>query len=303
MPRAAIDVGSNSVKLVLADDLATPLLDRVAVTGLGEGLGRTGRLAEPAMARTLDALAALVAEARARGAGDFAAVGTAALRAAANADEFCARARARCGIAIAVIPGEEEARLAFLAARSGAGAPAGPCLVVDIGGGSTEFIFGKGKGEGDAMGERFSLPLGCLRATEEFQRSDPAPPAVLAAMATAFAAALAPLAPGAGALIGIGGTFSSLGTVALGAPDWDPRRVEGLELSRAEVERQLALYQRLRIAERAALPGLMPERAPVILAGAAIALAVMRRRGAERLRLSSRALRHGLWLARWGRSA
>lgn len=299
MPRAAIDVGSNSVKLVLADDLASPLLDRVAVTGLGEGLGRTGHLAEAAMARTLEALAGLVAEARDLGADDFAAVGTAALRTAANAEEFCARARARCGVEIAVIPGEEEARLAFLAARSGAGAPAGPCLVVDIGGGSTEFI----AGEGDAMGERFSLPLGCLRATEEFQRSDPAPPDCLDAMASAFAAALAPLAPGAGSLIGIGGTFSSLGTVALAAPDWDPRRIEGLELSRAEVERQVALYQRLSIAERAALPGLMPERAPVILAGAAIALAVLRRRGAERLRLSSRALRHGLWTARWGAGA
>lgn len=297
MPRgAAIDVGSNSVKLVLAEELAAPLLDTMAVTGLGEGLGRSGRLAEPAMARTLDALAGLVAAARAQGAEAFAAVGTAALRSAANAEEFLARARERCGLTIAIIPGEEEARLAFLAARSGAGAPAGSCLVFDIGGGSTEFI----AGEGDRMGERFSLPLGCLRLTEEFQQEDPVPPIALAAMLAACDERLAPVAPGAATLVGIGGTVTSLGTVALGEADWRPQRVEGMALARAEVERQLERYRSLRIAERALLPGLMPERAPVILAGAAIVLAVMRRRGAERLLLSARALRHGLWLDRWG---
>jgi exopolyphosphatase / guanosine-5'-triphosphate,3'-diphosphate pyrophosphatase len=295
-PRAAIDVGSNSVKLVLATDLAAPLLDTLAVTGLGEGLGHTGRLAETAMARTLDALADLVAAARAQGAVEFAAVGTAALRGAANREEFLARARERSGLEIAVIPGEEEARLAFRAARSGAGAPAGPCLVFDIGGGSTECI----AGDGDRMGERFSLELGCLRLSEEFQREDPVSPAALAAMLAACTGRLARLAPGAGALVGIGGTATSLGTVALAEPDWCPQRVEGLALPKAEVERQLELYRRLTVAERAALPGLMPERAPVILAGAAIVLALMRRRGAERLLLSARALRHGLWLDRWG---
>ena len=296
MPRAAIDVGSNSVKLVLAEDLATPLLDTLAVTGLGEGLGRSGCLSEAAMARTLDALAALVSAARAQGATEFAAVGTAALRGAANAEDFVARARERCGLAIAVIPGDEEARLAFLAARSGAGAPPGACLVFDIGGGSTECI----AGEGDRMGERFSLELGCLRLSEEFQREDPVPPAALTAMLAACAERLAPLVPGSGALVGIGGTATSLGTVALGEADWRPQRVEGLTLARAEIERQVELYRRLSVAERAALPGLMPERAPVILAGAAIVLALMRRRGAEQLQLSARALRHGLWLDRWG---
>ena len=293
--RAAFDIGSNSVKVVAAERLDAPRLDAVTVCGLGESLPATGRLSEPAMERTLDALADLVRRARAAGASDFAAVGTQSLRRASNAAEFLRRAEARCGLAVEIIPGEEEARLSFLAARSGAGAPEGPCLLFDVGGGSTEFI----RGEGDALGARLSLELGCLHLREAHERSDPIRPDQLAAMQRAAADALAPLGREPATLVGIGGTVTSLGTVALGT-DWDPARLEGMALSRAQVEAQLERFASLRVEARAALPGLLPARAPVILAGAAIVLAILRHLDAPGLRLSARALRHGLWLDRWG---
>jgi exopolyphosphatase/guanosine-5'-triphosphate,3'-diphosphate pyrophosphatase len=142
---AVIDTGTNSVKFHLserrADGAWTTIADRADVTRLGEGLDRTGRLAAPAMERTAAAIAGMAAEARRAGAEAIAAVGTAGLRIAPNGGELIAAVRARCGVELEVLPGDEEARLAYVAATAALGAAAGTRVVFDTGGGSSQFTF------------------------------------------------------------------------------------------------------------------------------------------------------------------
>lgn len=297
--RAAVDIGSNSVKLVLARsaaELDAPVLDAVRICGLGSGVGRSGRLEPAAMGRAEDALAELVALARERGATDFAAVGTKALRAAANRADFLARVRERCGLEIEVIDGLAEAALSFRAGDSALGPARGRRLLFDVGGGSTEFMLG----EGGRLTRRISLDLGCLSLSERWQRSDPITAAERRGLDAELDRALADILPAADELVGIGGTVTSLGTVALALEEWRPERLRGLALDAERIAEQQERFVALPIAERARIPGLLPARAPVIVAGAAIVLAILRATGQRGLRLSQRALRHGLWLERFG---
>ena len=165
---AVIDVGTNSVKLHVgerrADGTWNAVIDRAIVTRLGEGLDATGVLGPEPMERTLDAIATLAEEARAADATTIVAVGTAGLRAAANAAEFVSAVEARSGVRIEIIPGEEEGRLAYLAATSGLGLARGPLVVFDTGGGSSQFTFG----DGVVVAEQFSVPVGAVRLTERY---------------------------------------------------------------------------------------------------------------------------------------
>lgn len=296
---AAVDIGSNSVKLFLATragGLDAPLMDAVRICGLGRDLDRSGRLADNSMDEALDVLAELTASARALGVTEFAAVGTMALRRAANGESFLARVRERCGLDVLVISGEEEARLSFKAADSALPPSPESRLLFDVGGGSTEFILGRG----DDSLRCFSLDTGCLRHMETHQRNDPPSRDELRAMLASLAEEFRDLPSHDGELVGIGGTASTLGAVELGLDEWAPEAIEGLRLGLDRVEVLLEGFRRLPLEERAELPGLHPRRAPIIVAGAAIILAIMRRVGALHLTLSGRALRHGLWLDRWG---
>ncbi len=298
--RGALDVGSNSVKILVASsaaELSTPVYDDVRICGLGQGLAETGCLAQTAMDRSAVALRELIETARAHGVDEIAAVGTMALRSATNGDEFLSRIAADCAVEIQVIPGEEEARLSYLAASSTLGPGRGERLLLDVGGGSSEFISGR---DGELVG-RFSLNMGCIRFSESRLAADPPGRAAAETLLADLARELAPVElPGPiEELIGIGGTATSLGTVKLGMENWDPTRIQGLTLTRAEVEDLLDRFTIATLAERAALPGLHPGRAPVITAGTAVILSVMYKVGAETLVLSDRALRHGLWLDRW----
>ena len=170
---AVIDVGTNSVKFHIgerrADGSWTTLVDRAEVTRLGEGIAETGDIAPVAIARTVDAVAGMADEARQHGAEALVAVGTMGMRSAGNSDEFIARVRARCGVAIEVIPGEEEARLAYLAAIGGLGLTGGRRVVFDTGGGSTQFTIGDGR----TVEEQFSVNIGAVRLTSEFGLGGP----------------------------------------------------------------------------------------------------------------------------------
>jgi exopolyphosphatase/guanosine-5'-triphosphate,3'-diphosphate pyrophosphatase len=299
---AVIDVGTNSVKLHIGERRPegawATVDDRAEVTQLGEGLGDDRMLQPAPIERTASAIEAMVIEARSAGAEEIAAVGTAGLRAAANSSQLVEEVERRTGVAVEVISGEEEARLAFLAARSGLGLSHGAIAVFDTGGGSSQFTFGSG----DEIDEQFSVPVGAVRFTEEFGLDGAVSEESLAAARAAIAGELARLdgrtAPDA--LVAMGGAITNMAAVKLALPDYDPDVVQGTVLERSEVERQIERYRAVPADERRAVVGLQPKRAEVILAGACIVGAVLDKLGCDSLTVSDRGLRHGVLVERFG---
>ena len=297
-----VDVGTNSVKFHLAERAADgawrQLVDRAEVTRLGEGLEKSGRLQPAPMERTVDAIAAMADEARHQGAEAIAAVGTAGLRAAANSADFIEAVQARCGVRVEVISGEEEARLAFLAATSGIERVDGSLVVFETGGGSTQFTFGH---EG-RIEEQFSVPVGAVRVTEQFGLDGAVGDSVLAVALDAIAAELASLdgRPAPAALIAMGGAVTNLASVKHELATYDPEVVQGSELDVEELDRLIELFRTRSADERRAIVGLQPKRAEVILAGACIVRTVVGKLGRESLTVSDRGLRHRLLVERFG---
>jgi exopolyphosphatase / guanosine-5'-triphosphate,3'-diphosphate pyrophosphatase len=296
---AAIDVGTNTVLLLVAEQRGgelVPLLERAEITRLGRGVDRTGVLDPTAIRDTVAVLTGYAAEARALGAGDIACVATSAARDARNGAEFFAAVRSACALAPEVISGEEEARLVYLPAWRdfGDGGAAPALAVLDVGGGSTEFIVG----EGPALRARVSLQVGAVRLTERHIRTDPIPAEELTAVREAAARALEPLAglrPAPGALlVGVAGTVTTLLAVAEGHPRHDPQRAHGATLGRPQVDELVERMAALPFAQRIALPGMEPRRADVIVAGAAVVAEAMRVLGMDRLTVSDRGVRWGL---------
>lgn len=300
---AAIDLGTNSVKFHLGErDAAgrwTRVLDRSEVTRLGEGLAATGLISPAAEERTLAALRDMVQEARYLGAEQLVAVGTMGLRSAANGTSFVARVKAECGLEVEVIDGEEEARLAYLAVANSLAIPRGSLVVFDTGGGSTEVIRGR---DGRIL-ERFSLNLGAARLTERFGLGGPASPETLGSARGLIAAELARLdgIEPPDVLVGLGGAVTNLTAVSLALSPYDPDRVQGAVLTRAEVERQVARYATRDRAARCVIVGLQPGREELILAGALMVLTLMEKLGKDRLSVSDRGLRHGVLIERFAR--
>lgn len=297
MKRAAIiDIGSNSIKFLVGekrpDGAVKTVVDQNDVARLGEGLWESGVLSEAAMERNAQAVARFVKTAKEHGAEEIVCVGTMALRSAANGAEFVKRVRDLCGVEVRILPGEEEARLSYLAVLSGLPIPDGDMVVFDTGGGSTEFIFGRGA----EVVKRFSVDLGAIRITERFFRNDPVKEGSVAAALQTIDAELA-VAGVAGRpckLVGMGGAVTTMGAVKHKMERYDPAVIQGLILTRADVTRQISQYSARTLAQRCELPGLQPKRADVILAGACILQSVMDRLSAQELTISDRGLRHGL---------
>ena len=298
---AAIDVGTNSVKLNVGERLDDgewrTVVDRSEMTRLGEGIHETGRLGEEAVRRTVDAIAELAEEARRAGAEEIAVVGTAGLRQAVNSDEFLDAVRERAGVLVEVIAGDEEARLSFLAAADALHLGMGRLGVFETGGGSSQFTFG----EDGRVQERFSLDLGAVPVTERFGLDRAVDEQTVAAAREAIASQLGPLEgrPPLDVLVGIGGAITNLAGVQLGLDRYEPGRVRGLELGAAEVDRQIELYRTRDAEERRGIRGLQPKRAEVILAGACIVRTVLAKLGRESLTVSDQGLRHGVLLERF----
>jgi exopolyphosphatase/guanosine-5'-triphosphate,3'-diphosphate pyrophosphatase len=300
-PRFAIvDVGTNSVKFLLAerapDGTWRTLADRAEVTRLGEGIEQTGRLQAAQMTRTADAIAGMAEDARRAGVEAIAAVGTAGLRIASNAAEFVAAVQTRCDVTVEVISGEDEARLAYLAATS-AVETLGPLVVFDSGGGSSQFTFGDPR----HVSERFSLNVGAVGLTERFALDGVVSEDALSTAIVAIASELMRLdgRPASARVIGMGGAVTNLAAVKHELETYDHDVVQGTVLDRLEIDRQIELY-RTRTAElRRAIVGLQPARAEVILAGACIVRTVLTLLGADALTVSDRALRHGLLAERF----
>ena len=199
--------------------------------------------------------------------------------------------RERCSVEVEVIPGEEEARLGFVAATSAAGRD-GSLVVFETGGGSSQFTFG----EGGRIGDRFSIDVGAVVVTERFGLDQAVPPATLGLAGAAVAAELGGLEdrPRPDEVIGIGGVFTNLAAVMHGLAAYDPAVVEGTVLDRAEIDRQIGRFRTMSADRRRGIVGLQPARAEVILGGAVIVRAVLETLGHDAVTVSDRGLRHAL---------
>jgi len=287
---AAIDIGTNSTRLLVADADGGALREverLLEITRLGDRVDADGELAEASMQRVETCVARYAERARELDATTPLAVATSAVRDAANGAEFMQRLERRCGVRTRVLTGEQEARLTLRGVVS-ARRPAGAVVVSDIGGGSTELI----AGEDGQVGFAVSLNIGCVRMSERHLHSDP-PTAEEVAGLRREAAEMLPGDVPAGSLIGVAGTITTLATIDLGLDEEIPERVDGHELSTNAVAAQLERLAALPLEERRQVRGLMPERASTIVAGTAILAELMGHLGAERLTVSERDILHG----------
>jgi exopolyphosphatase/guanosine-5'-triphosphate,3'-diphosphate pyrophosphatase len=301
VPRlAAIDVGTNTVRLLVAEPVSAggwrPLAEDQRITRLGQGLAPGGALGEEPMRRTLEVVAAMVAVAERLDADPVRVAGTSALREATNGPEFAGRVRQATGRPVEVLSGTEEARLALLGAtRSLPHLPA-TVVLLDIGGGSTELVLAR-HGRLQAVA---SLRLGVVDLAERYLDAGPVTSRQLGALRQEVDRRLRAEVPEAVArarperVVGTAGTVTTLAALDLGLEAYDPARVHGHVLTRPAVERLLASLGALTVAERARRPCLPPGRADLIVAGIVIGLGALDLVGADRLLVSDRGLREGL---------
>ena len=299
---AVIDAGTNSIKFHIGererDGKWRTVVDRAEMTRLGEGLEQNGVIADAALERTVAAIADMIDEAKRHAVLATAAVGTAGLRIASNRDMVLAAIETRAGVRIDVISGDDEGRLAYVAATSGLGLSAGSLVVFDTGGGSSQFTFG----HDSSVDERFSVNVGAVRYTERYKLDSVVSAAVLNEAMAAIAADLSRIdgRPVPAALVAMGGAVTNLTAVKHGLARYDPTIVQGTVLDRAEIDRQIELYRSRDADGRRAIVGLQPKRAEVILAGACIVRTVMEKLGKQTLTVSDRGLRHGVLAERFG---
>jgi len=292
----AVDMGTNSTRLLVADvdgaDLAE--VERLLrITRLGDRVDADGRLSDAGMERVHTVLEGYAARARELGAERVLATATSAVRGADNGSEFLAGVRRRHGFETRLLSGREEAELTYRGVTSRLAAGPGT-LVCDIGGGSTELVLGGPAGVLDAT----SLDVGCVRMSERCLRSDPPAAAELAELREAVAALLPrEITSRTSTLVGVAGTVTTLATIDLGLDREIPEEIDGHALEAAAVEALLGQLAAVPLAERREVRGLMPERAPTIVAGAAIAAEVLRATGSGRMLVSERDILHGAALA------
>jgi len=284
---AALDCGTNSLRLLVADVHAdgtlTDLAREMRVVRLGEGVDRTGELAPVALDRTLTVLREYTDQLRLLGAQRVRMVATSATRDARNRDVFVSGVHEILGVDPEVITGDEEAELSFVGATGELAARAdlaAPYLVVDIGGGSTEFILGGPDGPTASR----SVDIGCVRLAERHLHADPASAEQLAAAerdadaAIALAGEVVDIAA-ARTLIAVAGTATTVTALSLGLPAYDPERIHLSTISLAEVERVYGELAAMTAVQRAALGPMHPGRVDVIVAGALILRQVVRAAG------------------------
>jgi exopolyphosphatase / guanosine-5'-triphosphate,3'-diphosphate pyrophosphatase len=307
--RAAIDLGTNSVRLLVADLVAgrpRTVVRRARVTRLGEGLETAHRFSPEARQRTAAVVAEFVTEARQTGAETISLVGTSACREAADGAEFVGDLGREHAIAARVVSGEEEARLSFLGATLDI---TGNVVLLDVGGGSTELVRTGVEGGLAAV----SVEAGCVRGTERWFTSDPPSPKERAAARAAIKAQFAPLRdafgasapegrPGAAVLVGVAGTVTTFACLSLGLAAYDPDAIHLTTLDRTRLADEVERLATMRASDRAALSCMQAGRADVIVAGGEILLGAMETLGWERLIVSERDILDGIVMAGDGSS-
>lgn len=298
---AAIDCGTNSIRLLIADiddGTVKDVVRTMRIVRLGQGVDQTGQFAPEALERTFaacDEYSAMIAEyepARLR----F--VATSASRDVSNRDVFVAGVKARLGVEPDVISGDEEARLSFLGATAdivtGAAAPRAPYLVVDIGGGSTEFVLGE-----TAPQSAISVNIGCVRMTERHLQSDPPTDDQIARATADIDAAIArageavPLGA-ARSLIGLAGSVTTVAALALDLAHYDPRAIHGSRISAGQVHEVAADLLAMTREQRASLGPMHEGRVDVIGAGALVLDRILAATGLPEVVVSERDILDGI---------
>jgi exopolyphosphatase / guanosine-5'-triphosphate,3'-diphosphate pyrophosphatase len=273
---AVVDIGTNSTRLLIADaaDRSVRELERRSiVTRLGDGVDASGVLSDAAQERVLEVLAEYAAAIEAHGCERRTAVLTSAVRDAANGPEFAAAVRDRFGLDGRTLSGDEEARLTFLGATVAREA-AGPLLVIDVGGGSTELVVGRG----DEVEFHVSTQAGVVRHTERHLHGDPPGAGELEAMAADVRSLIRSAVPEhvrAESAVAVAGTATSCAAIELGVEPFDAERVEGYVVTSERLLDIRARLSALTLAERREVAGLHPDRAPTIVAGTIILTEVL----------------------------
>lgn len=293
---AAIDVGTNTLRMMAAHRdgrSLRPVARMRRITGMGRTLRATGAVGEPEFGRSIAALREFRREMDRLGVVQYRACGTAALREASNRDRFLSAAEAQ-GVRIEVIPPEEEARMTWAGATRAA--PADGAVLMDIGGGSTEFVVGPG------AGESVSLPLGVVDLLETFRLSDPPRDSEVGNLVLFLDDRI-----GRGTdrwrrrtfrrLVGTAGTFTTLAALDLGMRSYRPERIDGHRMTARRLLGWARRLTRLSAAQRLALPGMERGRERFIVPGAWMAVAATTRFGVRELRVSDSGILEGILLA------
>ncbi|MEV6965635.1 Ppx/GppA phosphatase family protein [Hamadaea sp. NPDC051192] len=297
---AAIDCGTNSIRLLIADfdgDRSTDVSRRMEIVRLGQGVDATGRLAPEAIERTRAALSAYKSEIDEAGVTAVRMVATSATRDAANAADFHDMVLATLGSEPEVVSGEEEARLSFAGAVRGLDAEP-PFLVVDIGGGSTEFVLGDDAGVNSAI----SVDIGCVRMTERHLQSDPPELDELAAATADIGKAVdhaLTVVPGTRArtLVGLAGSVTTVTAIALGLTSYQSERIHRARVSKEEVALVTAGLAEMTHDQRAGIGVMHPGRVDVIVAGALILRTIMEKTGSSAVLASEHDILDGIALS------
>jgi exopolyphosphatase/guanosine-5'-triphosphate,3'-diphosphate pyrophosphatase len=286
---AAVDLGTHATRLLVAD-VEDGRIDEVArdlrFTKLGEGVDGRGKLLPLPIARVRNCLSDYRRRIEELGAERTLAVGTSSIRDAENGEAFLGEIEWSYGFTTQLLSGEEEAAMMIRGVTAGRPQLDG-VLVVDIGGGSTELVLASDGGVAFST----SLDVGCVRVTERFLVSDPPSRPELAA-AGGYVRSLLPELEAESA-IGVAGTVTTLATLDLGDVEYDPARTHDHRISRRSVEEQLERLAAMTTAERLAVPGIEPGRAPVIVAGVVVLREVMTAYGLEEIEVSERDVLHG----------
>jgi exopolyphosphatase/guanosine-5'-triphosphate,3'-diphosphate pyrophosphatase len=295
MKVASIDIGTNTILLLIANvvgERLVPLFEKETVVRLGEGLQKNGVLSKEAMIRGYETLSRYLDHCHEMEVRPIYAVGTSALREAKNSKTFVERIRDKLNLSIEVISGEEEARLSYLAVARDLGEMATSIQVIDVGGGSTELVLGKG----DRVIQWVSLPIGLVRFTEQFLVSDPVQVEEWERMRDRIHEVLFKVPkPGEPFLmVSVGGTGTTLASVEQGLPQFAVKKIHHFVLTKEALQNQLLLYRSESVDQRKRIPGLPPSRADVILAGGTILDQAMERFSASSVLISCHGVRYGL---------
>ena len=292
---ASIDIGTNTILLLIAEveeGKLKPLFEMETIVRLGEGVQKEGILSQEAMKRGVETLAHYVGHCHKMRTQKIYAVGTSALREAKNSEIFLKLAKEKLGLSIEVISGEEEAQFSFLAVARDLKEVKKTIMVVDVGGGSTEFI----QGQGDRISQWASLPIGSVRFTEQFLLSDPVQEKEWEKMEGEIRKLLVdiPHPKKTLSMVAVGGTATTLASVELGLKEFIPEKIHHFVLKKEALRNQLLLYRSKTIDERKKVPGLSPNRADVILAGGTILHMAMEELGCPSVLISVHGVRYGL---------